>query len=45
MKKAGVVINPGTPISQIEPILDIVDYVLVMTVNQGLVVNHLLINA
>ncbi|MCS4644660.1 ribulose-phosphate 3-epimerase [Staphylococcus aureus] len=34
-KKAGVVINPGTPISQIEPILDIVDYVLVMTVNPG----------
>ncbi len=33
-KKAGVVINPGTPISQIEPILDI-SYVLVITVNPG----------
>ncbi|WP_370695485.1 ribulose-phosphate 3-epimerase, partial [Staphylococcus aureus] len=30
-----VIINPGTPISQIEPILDIVDYVLVLTVNPG----------
>ncbi|WP_237792744.1 ribulose-phosphate 3-epimerase [Staphylococcus argenteus] len=34
-KKAGLVINPGTPVAIIEPILDIVDYVLVMTVNPG----------
>ncbi|EHJ07441.1 ribulose-phosphate 3-epimerase [Staphylococcus simiae] len=34
-KKAGVVINPGTPVSLIKPILDLVDYILVMTVNPG----------
>lgn len=33
--KAGVVINPGTPVSFIEPVLPIVDLVLVMTVNPG----------
>lgn len=33
--KAGVVINPGTPVESILPILDIVDQVLVMTVNPG----------
>lgn len=33
--KAGVVINPGTPVESIIPILDIVDQVLVMTVNPG----------
>ena len=33
--KAGVVINPGTPVSYIEPILSLVDSVLVMTVNPG----------
>ncbi|RPF56039.1 ribulose-phosphate 3-epimerase [Aquisalibacillus elongatus] len=33
--KAGVVINPATPVSQIEPILGDVDLVLVMTVNPG----------
>lgn len=31
----GVVINPGTPVSFIEPVLSIVDLVLVMTVNPG----------
>lgn len=31
----GVVINPGTPVSFIEPVLPIVDLVLVMTVNPG----------
>lgn len=34
-KKAGVVINPGTPVESILPVLSIVDYVLVMTVNPG----------
>ncbi|MDU6734009.1 MAG: ribulose-phosphate 3-epimerase, partial [Staphylococcus epidermidis] len=34
-KKAGVVINPGTSVETILPILSIVDYVLVMTVNPG----------
>lgn len=33
--KAGVVINPGTPVSFIEPVLSLVDLVLVMTVNPG----------
>ncbi len=32
---AGVAINPGTSVSNIEAVLDIVDYVLVMTVNPG----------
>lgn len=31
----GVAINPGTPVSSLEAVLDIVDYVLVMTVNPG----------
>lgn len=34
-KKAGVAINPATPASAIEPILQDVDLVLVMTVNPG----------
>ena len=34
-KKAGVVINPGTPVESLLPVLEIVDYVLVMTVNPG----------
>lgn len=33
--KAGVVINPGTPVELIKPILPNVDLVLVMTVNPG----------
>jgi ribulose-phosphate 3-epimerase len=33
--KAEVVINPGTPVSAIEPVLHMVDQVLVMTVNPG----------
>lgn len=34
-KKAGVVLNPGTPASVIAPVLDLLDLVLVMTVNPG----------
>ena len=34
-KKAEVVINPGTPVVMIEPVLSMVDQVLVMTVNPG----------
>jgi len=34
-KKAGVALNPATPASAIEHVLDIVDLVLVMTVNPG----------
>ncbi|MDR2976255.1 MAG: ribulose-phosphate 3-epimerase [Streptococcaceae bacterium] len=33
--KASVVINPGTPVNAIEPVLGLVDMVLVMTVNPG----------
>src|SRR5580698_9613920 len=32
-KKAGVTLNPGTPIEMIEPVIDIVDIVLIMSVN------------
>ena len=34
-KRAGVALNPGTPIDVIEPVLDELDLVLVMTVNPG----------
>ena len=34
-KKAGIVLNPGTPIESIYPILHMVSYVLLMTVNPG----------
>ena len=34
-KKAGIAINPGTPEHAIEPVLDMVDLVLLMTVNPG----------
>lgn len=33
--KAGVVINPATPVMLLEDVFDIVDYVLVMSVNPG----------
>lgn len=34
-KKAGVSLNPGTPVEVIDNVLDLVDLVLVMTVNPG----------
>jgi ribulose-phosphate 3-epimerase len=34
-KKAGVALNPGTPIEAIDNLLEVVDLVLVMTVNPG----------
>src|SRR5687768_15668941 len=34
-KKAGIVLNPGTPASAVEPVLDEVDLILCMTVNPG----------
>ncbi len=34
-KKAGVVVNPGTPIEAVLPVIEMVDLVLVMTVNPG----------
>lgn len=33
--QVGVVINPATPVGMLEEVLDIVDYVLVMSVNPG----------
>jgi ribulose-phosphate 3-epimerase len=33
--KAGVVINPATPVSTLDEILDFVDFVLIMSVNPG----------
>jgi ribulose-phosphate 3-epimerase len=34
-KKAGVTLNPGTPVSTVEPVIDLVDLILVMSVNPG----------
>jgi ribulose-phosphate 3-epimerase len=34
-RRAGVAINPGTPVSVLEPVLDRVDLILLMTVNPG----------
>jgi len=34
-KKAGVTLNPGTPESTIAPVIDLVDLILVMSVNPG----------
>jgi ribulose-phosphate 3-epimerase len=34
-KKSGYVLNPGTPVEVIDPVLDLVDLILVMTVNPG----------
>jgi ribulose-phosphate 3-epimerase len=33
--KAGVAINPATPVAMLDDVLDVVDYVLVMSVNPG----------
>jgi len=34
-KKAGVVLNPATPAAMVEPVIDLIDLVLVMSVNPG----------
>ncbi len=34
-KKAGVTLNPGTPVTALENVIDLVDLVLVMSVNPG----------
>jgi ribulose-phosphate 3-epimerase len=34
-KKAGVTLNPGTPVSTLENVIDMVDLILVMSVNPG----------
>jgi ribulose-phosphate 3-epimerase len=33
--KAGIAVNPGTPLSSLEEVLPIADYILLMTVNPG----------
>ena len=33
--RAGVVLNPATPVSMLQDILDVADYVLIMSVNPG----------
>jgi ribulose-phosphate 3-epimerase len=34
-KKSGVTLNPATPASMVEPVIDLVDLILVMSVNPG----------
>ncbi|MEL7230427.1 MAG: ribulose-phosphate 3-epimerase [Pseudomonadota bacterium] len=34
-KKAGIALNPGTPVSAVEPLLDVLDLILIMSVNPG----------
>jgi len=34
-KKAGAVINPGTPVSALDNVMDLVDLILIMSVNPG----------
>ncbi|HET8550283.1 MAG TPA: ribulose-phosphate 3-epimerase [Bryobacteraceae bacterium] len=43
--RAGVVINPATPVSLLDEVLDIVDYVLVMSVNPGFEAQRFIPNA
>jgi ribulose-phosphate 3-epimerase len=43
--KAGVVLNPATPVSLLEDMLDVVDYVLVMSVNPGFEAQKFIPNA
>jgi len=34
-KKAGYVLNPGTPVEALDPVFDLLDLILIMTVNPG----------
>ncbi|MBX9931293.1 MAG: ribulose-phosphate 3-epimerase [Methylobacterium sp.] len=34
-KRAGIALNPGTPAAMVEPLIDLLDLVIVMTVNPG----------
>ncbi|MEL6504771.1 MAG: ribulose-phosphate 3-epimerase [Pseudomonadota bacterium] len=34
-KKAGIALSPGTPVSAVEPLLDVLDLILIMSVNPG----------
>jgi ribulose-phosphate 3-epimerase len=33
--KAGIVLNPGTPVSLLEDVIEVADFVLIMSVNPG----------
>ena len=43
--RAGVVINPATPLSAIDEVLEVADYVLIMSVNPGFEAQRFLPNA
>ena len=43
--KAGVVLNPATPVSMLDDILDVADYVLIMSVNPGFGGQHFIPHA
>jgi ribulose-phosphate 3-epimerase len=43
--RAGVVLNPSTPVSMLDEVLDVVDYVLVMSVNPGFAAQRFIPNA
>lgn len=43
--KAGVVLNPGTPVATLSEVLDVVDIVLIMSVNPGFGGQHFIPNA
>ena len=43
--RAGVVINPATPVSVLDEVLEFVDYVLVMSVNPGFGAQRFIPNA
>jgi ribulose-phosphate 3-epimerase len=34
-RKAGIVLNPATPIAVLDPVMDMIDLILVMSVNPG----------
>src|SRR5688572_2716930 len=43
--RAGVVLNPATPVSLLDDVLDVADYVLVMSVNPGFAAQRFIPNA
>lgn len=43
--KAGLVLNPGTPITYLEECIDLIDYVTLMTVNPGFAGQKMVPNA
>jgi ribulose-phosphate 3-epimerase len=43
--RAGVVLNPATPVSTLGDVLDVIDYVLVMSVNPGFGAQKLIANS